>query len=132
LKTYLLDSDVIIAYLRGLREAVDFANHLHRNGAVLGCCPVNVAEVHAGMREKERDATEKMIDSLRFFPIDLEAAKLAGDMICNYRSRGITLTLADAMIAAVAIQNDLILATHNEKHYPMAELTLTSPGGTSG
>jgi len=122
---------VIIAYLRGMEEAVDFVNHLFRNGAALGCCPVNVAEVYAGIREKEHGATEKMIYSLQFFSIDLETAKLAGNMIRDYRSRGTTLALADAMIAAVAIQNGLILATYNEKHYPMTELTLFSPGGTN-
>ena len=127
MRTYLLDSDVIIAYLRGLEEAVDFVNHLLRDGAALGCCPVNVAEVYAGMREKERGATEKLIDSLRFFPINLEAAKLAGAIVHRHGSKGITLALADAMIAAAAIQSGLILATYNEKHYAMTELTLISP-----
>jgi len=128
LKIYLLDSDVIIAYLRGLKEAVDFADHLLRDGSMLGCCSVNVAEVYAGMKEKERTTTENLIDSLKFFPVNLEEAKLTGNMIRHYRSKGVTLGLADAMIAAVAIQNDLILVTYNERHYPMEELKLLSPG----
>jgi predicted nucleic acid-binding protein len=118
---------VIIAYLRGLEEAVHFVNHLVRDGAVLGCCPLNVAEVYAGMKGRERAATEELIDSFRFFPVDLEAAKLAGDIIRSYRSKGVTLALADAAIAALAIQNGLLLATYNEKHYPMTELTLICP-----
>ena len=58
--------------------------------------------------------------------LDLGAAKLAGDIIRDYRSEGVTLALADATIAAVVIQNGLVLATYNENHYPMARLTLIS------
>ena len=128
MRTYLLDSDVIIAYLRGYEEPVCFISHLLTDGASLGCCPVNVVEIHAGMRNKERSITEELINSLRLFPIELETAKLAGDIIRSYRGKGITMALADAMIAAVAIQNNLILVTYNKKHYPMADIALVSPG----
>ena len=127
MRTYLLDSDVIIAYLRGLEEAVRFVNNLFRNSVVMGICSINVVEIYAGMKERERDATERLIESLRFFPVDPETARLAGDMIRNHRGKGITLALADAVIAATAIQNDLILATYNKKHYPMTEVRLISP-----
>ncbi len=129
MKTYLLDSDVIISYLRGYEEPVGFVNRLLEDGASLACCPVNVVEIHAGMREKERDITEELINSLRFFPIDLETARLAGDIIRSYRSEGVTMALADAMVAAVAMQNNLVLATYNEKHYPMTDLAVVSPRG---
>ena len=122
---------MIIAYLRGLEEAVDFVNNLLRDGAMMGCCPVNVAEIYAGMREKERNITEKLIDSLRFFPANLETAKLAGDMIRDPRNKGITLALADAIIAAVVIQNDLILVTYNKRHYTMPGIALISPDESS-
>ena len=52
-------------------------NRLLEDGASSGCCPVNVVEIYAGMREKERDITEELINSLRLFPINLEIAKLA-------------------------------------------------------
>jgi len=127
MKTYLLDSDVIISYLRGLKETVSFVDHLFKIGSILGCCPVNVTEVYAGMRESERNQTEKFIDTLRFFPINRIIAKLAGNIIFVYRSKGITLSSTDAMTATVAIHNDLILITYNKRHYPMRELTLMSP-----
>jgi len=58
---------------------------------------VNVVEIYAGMKEKERDVTEELINSLRFFPIDLETARLAGNIVCRYRSEGVTMALADTM-----------------------------------
>jgi len=124
---YLLDSDVIISYLRGLKETVFFVDYLFKIGSILGCCPVNIAEVYAGMKESERNETERFINSLRFFPISREVAKLAGNIICEYRSKGLTLSSTDAMIAAVAINNDFVLIIYNKKHYPMKELKSMSP-----
>ena len=127
MKILLLDSDVIISYLRGLKKTVVSVDHLFSIGSILGCCPVNITEVYAGMRESERSKTEKFINSLRFFSINREVAKLAGNIIYEYRSKGITLSSTDAMIAAVAIKNDFILITYNKKHYPMNELKSMSP-----
>ena len=124
---YLLDSNIIIDYLRGSRNIVDFINHLIDTNAILGCCPINITEVYAGMKEKERRSTEELFEILRIFLIDTDVAKMAGDMIRNYKRQGITLELADAIIAAVAINNNLVLITYNKRHYPMEELSFISP-----
>ena len=124
---YLLDSNIIIDYLRGSRNIVDFINHLIDTNAILGCCPINITEVYAGMKEKERSSTEELFEILRIFLIDTDVAKMAGDMIRNYKRQGITLELADAIIAAVAIHNNLVLITYNKRHYPMEELSFIYP-----
>ena len=124
---YLLDSDVIIAYLRDVKETVDFVNSLFNNGEMLACCSINVTEIYSGMKEKERIPTEKLIKNLQFFLVNLEIAKMAGEIMRYYRTQGITLGLTDATIAATAIYNDLILVTYNKKHYPMEELISMSP-----
>lgn len=124
---YLLDSDVMIAYLRDVKETFDFIDSLFNNGEMLGCCSVSVTEVYAGMKEKERISTEKLIKNLQFFLVDLEIAKMAGDIMRDYRSQGITLGLTDTTIAATAIYYDLILVTYNKKHFPMDELLSISP-----
>ena len=124
---YLLDSDVMIAYLRDVKETVDFVDSLFNNGEILACCSINVTEVYSGMKEKERTSTDRLIKNLEFFLVDLEIAKIAGNIIRDYKSRGITLGLADATIAATAIHNDLILVTYNKRHYPMDELSSISP-----
>lgn len=124
---YLLDTNVIISYLRGLENTINFVNKLLKDGAILGCCPINITEVYSGIRDNERNKTENLINGLRFFPIEPEVAKLSGNIIRVYRAKGITLTIADATIAAVAIYNNLVLVTYNKKHYPMTELKSVSP-----
>lgn len=116
---YLIDTSVMIACLRGYKEEVAFIEKLIEQNAGLGCCPVVITEIYAGMREKEKSKTETFINSLKFYPVTRDIAKLAGEYINGYGKKGITLSLADATIGAVANAYKLILLTHNKKHYPM-------------
>ncbi|HEX9722473.1 MAG TPA: type II toxin-antitoxin system VapC family toxin [Candidatus Paceibacterota bacterium] len=123
---YLLDTSVIIDYLRGKQETVNFVRDVFQGGAVLGCCAVNIAEVYAGMIEKERNATEKFLESLEYYPIERGVAKKAGEYKKEYRDKGTTLATTDVLIAAVALAYELILVTGNTKDYPMAELKMVA------
>jgi predicted nucleic acid-binding protein len=121
---YLLDTTVIIDYLRGESEKVKFIKKLASDGCLLGCCLVNIIEVCAGMREREREATEEILDSLEYYEVTKEIAKKAGQYKRVYREKGVTLSLPDVVIAAIAISHNLTLVTDNLKHYPMPEIRI--------
>lgn len=93
-------------------------------GHSLGCCPINVTEVFAGLRPSEEAPTLEFLRSLDYYEITWEAARQAGLMKREWASRGATLGVPDLMIAALAIQNDLVLITDNVKDFPMPELRL--------
>ena len=86
--------------------------------------PYNITEVYMGMRPGEEGRTERLLRSLEFYPVTWEAAQLAGDLFRRWRQRGQTLALSDVTIAAVAITNQLVFVTDNQKHFPMPELHL--------
>ena len=90
--------------------------------AHLAACPITVAEVFAGAKEKELPRVERFLSSLKFYPIDYEASRLAGRWRCTYARAGVTLSLPDTLIAAVAVLNNPALVTANRRHYPMEEL----------
>jgi len=119
LAKYLLDTDIIINYLRNQKETVSLVQRFFKEGAILGCCSVNITEVYAGMREKEKPKVDGLIDSLEFFPTTRETSRLAGEYIRKFSKKGITLSLSDATIAAVAVTYGLTLATGNVRHYPI-------------
>ena len=121
---YLLDTTVLIDCLRGKSEAVEFLCRIAAEGSVAGCCPINIVEVYGGMRDKEREATEKLLESLEYYEVTKDIAKQAGEYERHYRQRGITLSLSDVIIAAVAISDNLMLVTGNPRHYPMPEISL--------
>jgi predicted nucleic acid-binding protein len=102
----------------------EYLGKLLERGHLLACCAVNLTEVHAGMRESEKAKAEQFLDSLEFFPIGPEVAKLAGSLSREWRQLGHTLSYTDLNIAAVGIHHDIALLTSNQKHFPMPALSL--------
>ena len=124
---YLLDTNVIIDCLRGDLRKKEIMHRLVADGSLLHSCEITVAETFGGMREEEREVTETFLGSLRYLVTEETVARQAGEARKSYRSKGKTLTLADALIASLAMSRNLILLTDNIKDYPMPELKKEKP-----
>ena len=122
--TYFLDTSVIIDALNNKRGRRDLLLDLLRQGHLLACCAINVAEVFAGLRPKEEKTTEEFLRSLEYYHITWPVARLAGLLKRDRGKKGIMVSIADATIAAVAIANELPLLTDNVKDFQMKDLTL--------
>jgi len=117
----LFDTDIIIDFLRGNKGAKKVMASIKDKD--MPCCTViTVAEIRAGMREAEENATMSLIGSLDVLSIDKNIARLAGDL--KRKTRQKQLELDDCFIAATAIMHQAILITHNLKHYPHKDLML--------
>jgi len=118
----LIDSDVLIEYLRGSEPATLFLETLERRPATSVIC---MAELLAGVRnEPEREAIECFLQTFEILPVDENIARLGGHYRKTYTKSHNT-GLADALIAATATHYNLQLATFNTRHYPM--LSAISP-----
>ena len=115
-KQLLIDSDVLIDYLRGREEAIRF---LEQNNNFMCISVITVAELYAGVRDgKERAVLDNFIDYFNVLPINLDIARKGGLFRRDYfKSCGVG--LADALIAATALSADATLVTLNRKHFPM-------------
>ena len=117
----LVDTDVLIDFLRGYGPAVSFVN-AHSDRIVLSA--VVVAELYAGARgakdDPEQTVLENLLSLFRVVPINNEIARLGGLYRRDYGpSHGIG--LPDALVAATAFLERAELKTLNVKHYPMFE-----------
>ena len=74
------------------------------------------------MRPEEERTISRFFDDLLYVEMSRETARNAGELRAKWRQRGRTLSLPDAMIAAVALAENLTLATDNVKDFPMPEL----------
>lgn len=119
---YLLDSDVIISFLRGEKETVKLLEDLEKVAGIPATSPICIAEVQAGVKAGEEEKTNNFLDSLQIYVVDQEIANTAGEYMREYKKKGITLLLPDALIAATCTTNNIALATYNTKHYPMPEI----------
>ena len=124
----LLDSDVIIWFLRGRSEVQRWIRELS-DGGPLFCSSLSVLEVAVGARPPEEAATREFLSSLSVVAPSGDVAWRAGTMMRNYARTGVTLDLVDAVIAATCIEHGLLLATFNTRHYPMPEIRFAPPVG---
>lgn len=112
----LLDTDVMVDFLRGHSKAVAFFN---ANADRIILSAMVVAELYAGVKgEEEQAALEDFVSLFRVVPVDSEIAKAGGLYKRDYgKSHGVG--LADGILAASALVCHAELKTLNLKHYPM-------------
>jgi predicted nucleic acid-binding protein len=116
-KTYCLASDVLIWHFRNSnrREAISaYLAQIAGRGSFV-CSALTVAEVEQGMRPHEESRTRGFLRALACYPVDRTTAERAGEIVRALRSRGETLGLADALIAATCLVNGFVLVTLNVK-----------------
>jgi predicted nucleic acid-binding protein len=122
--TILLDTGVVIGILNRRGGRSEFFRQLLHEGHTFASCAITVAEVYAGMRPHEKSATEELLAGLEYIETFRTTAERAGRLKGTWSRKGRALGLPDALIAAVALENGLTLATDNRKHFPMPELKL--------
>ncbi|MEO7673572.1 MAG: type II toxin-antitoxin system VapC family toxin [Pyrinomonadaceae bacterium] len=112
----LLDTNVLIDYLRSRDEAVEYLEALSEPPTISA---VTVAELYAGVRDgKERTVLNELVDKLTVFPITRDVAVKAGLFRRDYfKTHGVG--LMDAIIAATAESENAVVVTLNKKHFPM-------------
>lgn len=118
----LADSDILIEVSRARDERIlSRWNALSGSETEILYSPVTAAELWAGAFRHEYEGLTALLHSMQCALADGETGRLAGDYLRHYRkSHG--LELADAMIAAAAVQNQAALWTRNRKHYPVKEV----------
>lgn len=121
-----LDSDVIIAWLRGSESVAGAVMNLLESGHNLLWTPVSVAEIFAGAREAESARIKTLFLILETLQISETIGKEAGRYLQKY-SKSHSLELGDALIAAAASMAGLSLWTLNKKRYPMPKVRLFYP-----
>jgi predicted nucleic acid-binding protein len=112
----LVDTDVLIDFLRGYGKAVSFVN---RYNSRIILSSIVIAELFAGVKgHVEKAALEGFISLFPVVPVNTHIAKAGGLYKRDYgKSHGVG--LADAIIAATAEAENAELKTLNTKHYPM-------------
>jgi predicted nucleic acid-binding protein len=114
----LVDSDILIAHLRGLEAARDWLLNARSEGP-LAISVVSIAELVGGMRSAERREAWRLLASFRAEPATEIIARQAGEFRRQYRRSHSGIGLGDYLIAATAEVKGYRLGTLNVKHFPM-------------
>jgi predicted nucleic acid-binding protein len=112
----LFDTDVLIEYLRGREEAIEYLEGLTSD---LYLSVISVAELFAGVKDDEEERSLKQfLLAFAVLPVTERVARLGGLYRRDFRPSHGT-GLGDALIAATAEENGAEIVTFNRRHFPM-------------
>lgn len=118
-----LDTDILIGFLRGRKEDVSFFKEQKYN---LATTMINAFELYYGAYKSEKSrqnitATKKLLSNLVLLHFSDHAAEHAGKTVANLRKKGKMLDFRDAMIGSIASTEGFSLKTKNKKHFQFIE-----------
>ena len=113
-KALLIDTDVLIDYLKGIRPACAL---LDSEQFDLYCSSWTRKELltKPGLKKSERREIEVLLGRFRTISVDDAIAEKYWILLKKYESQG--LRQADAIVAATAWQKSFPLLTRNQKHF---------------
>ncbi len=127
-----LDSDFLIALLRGFPDAVSRAEELEKIGTEVATTAMNALELYIGIMGVDGisgariERTEALIDSLQILHFDQRASRRSAGIMNSLAKLGKSIGVKDSIVAGIAIENRVPLLTRNIKHFErVAGLTIT-------
>jgi predicted nucleic acid-binding protein len=116
-----LDTDLLIAILRGKKEAYNKVTEIDEGGKG-ATTAINVFEIFFGAHKSERSVenvheASKLLNRLDVISLDSASSQRAAEISAKLAVKGETIDYRDAMIAGIAIENDLVLITRNKSHF---------------
>ena len=116
---FLVDTDIIINYLKGKGNAMDFLMRIIDERASGFFSVITEAELLSGSRNADDESAIYSIpDCMEAIEVKRNIAVTAGKLRQKYYAAYRT-ELPDAIIAATANEYELVLATANKKHFNM-------------
>ena len=116
-----LDSDLLVAILRGDKDAKSMMDELDAQGSC-ATTSVNAFEITYGAsmsrnKASNLEAVKVILQRLEVIPLDLPSSQKAGEVMAGLSSSGEMIDFRDALIAGIALENGLTLLTRNKKHF---------------
>jgi predicted nucleic acid-binding protein len=115
----IVESELLIAFLRGMPEARRVLREARlRDARLLSITPVRT-EVLRGMRPGEEKPTTELLGLVEWVSVDAGLADRAGELGRGYLRSHQGIEIVDLLLAAASERFGAELLTRNVKHFPM-------------
>lgn len=115
--SFIADTDVLIDFLRNRGDGAKRIELELKTGS-LCTTAVSAFELWVGAKSsQQKSAVKTLLNALSIIPLDGPASVLSGDVFRELESKGITIGMADSLIAGICLHRGAILITRNQKHF---------------
>lgn len=127
MKGYVLDTNHMGHAVRRSSSVRQRLEEARRTGVVFGTCVPVLCELEAGVQqvhrpEEYRQNLKRLLLQVRVWPLDLETARLYGEIHQRLRRQGRILSTVDKMVAALAHQMRLKVLTTDRDFEALPEI----------
>ena len=116
---FLLDTDTLLFAIRGNQTVLGRWARLRADQWVISA--VSGYEIQKGIEANPSTSSSKraamLLDQVEFAPVTREAAILAAQVHQGLKTKGVTIGVADELLAGQAIALNATLVTNNIKHF---------------
>ncbi|MBA7546416.1 tRNA(fMet)-specific endonuclease VapC [subsurface metagenome] len=121
MKEVLIDTDILSYYFKGdnnvFLNAEKYLDHFN----TLKISIITYYEIYSGLKYKranrQLEIFEKFSNENAILPLTKNSCKISSDIYARQRQNGNVIDDTDLLIAGIAIENDLVLVTNNERHF---------------
>jgi predicted nucleic acid-binding protein len=122
----IIDTDILIDFLRNKKDAVDFIISLEQKKIVMATTVINSFELHYGAKksknpQKSLQTTNKLLERLIILPLTSRSAQKSGHIYATLEAKGQPIRLRDTFIGAIALTKECSVATRNLAHFSKIE-----------
>ncbi len=129
--THIVDTDVLIDAVNGQFEALAALGSLDPGRISLSAISVGeLLEGFAGVpgRTRRQHEVESFLEPFRRYDVTFDIMRRFSQVRADLRARGLLIADFDIVIAATAIEHNLMLVTRNKRHFErIPNLRFTSP-----
>lgn len=117
----LLDTDITSYFLKGIPNVISHGNTYLAQHGQFQFSEITVFEVLSGLKAKQ--ATKQLSQFRQFIrqhiihPVTTEVLEQASDLYAHSVHLGMSIGPSDLIIAATALEHQLLLNTNNQKHF---------------
>jgi tRNA(fMet)-specific endonuclease VapC len=117
----LIDTDILSYYLKGYEKVVgNFKQYLEQYD-LIEISLITYYEIIGGLLAKnawkQLTVFENFVSDNSVIPVTERSAKISAELYSTLRQSGNSVDDIDLLIAGIAIENEMVLVTNNEKHF---------------
>lgn len=126
---YLLDTNHVSRAVTGGSSIRQRITEIRQRGIKVGTCVPVLCEIEAGIQQVShpdayRQNLATLLQQLRIWPIDLTTARIYGEIHHDLKRRGRVLSQVDMLLAALAAEMGLTLATSDQDFAAVAGIAM--------
>ncbi len=120
MQKYLIDSDILIYFLKGKQEVVEKLSQIPADSLYIS--RINYTELIYGAYnstkiEKNLKVIEPFLENFKILEFDKDSSLIFAKEKAKLKKSGNIIADMDLMIASITISNECILITNNLKHF---------------